>query len=156
MPPVGATVVESSCRGGVGVRTEDLRAAAEQDRLDHQPVLVDEVVAGQRRGALLLTAGSARLESVAVIGADEHRWVHTRSAQADGCVTVFADLTDVVAGHGPARLRDVVSGRSAAVLTGWLADRDQDLPPPSRGGPTSKSSPPTPTTTEPAASRSPR
>ena len=73
--------------------------------------------------ALLLTAGPARLKGVAVIGVDEHRWAHTRTAEADGFVTVITDLTNVVAGHGAARLLDVVPGRSAAALTDWLAGR---------------------------------
>ena len=63
---------------------------------------------------LLLTAGPARLEGVEVIGVDEHKWAHVRGAQADGFVTVITDLTAVVAGHGPARLLDMVPGRSAA------------------------------------------
>ena len=63
---------------------------------------------------LLLTAGPARLEGVTVIGVDEHKWAHVRGAQADGFVTVITDLTAVVAGQGPARLLDMVPGRSAA------------------------------------------
>ena len=75
--------------------------------------------------ALLLAAGPARLDGVRVIGVDEHRWAHVRSAEADGFVTVITDLTPVVAGHGPARLLDLVPGRSAAAMAGWLAARDQ-------------------------------
>ena len=60
-----------------------------------------------------------------MIGVDEHKWSHVLGADADGFVTVITDLTDVVAGHGPARLLDMVSGRSAAALTGWLGARDQ-------------------------------
>ena len=74
---------------------------------------------------LLLTAGPARLEGVEVIGVDEHKWAHVRSAEADGFVTVITDLTAVVAGHGPARLLDMVPGRSAAAMTGWLAARSK-------------------------------
>ena len=73
---------------------------------------------------LLLTAGPARLDGVRVIGVDEHRWAHVRSAEADGFVTVITDLTAVVAGTGPARLLDMVPGRSAAAMTGWLAERE--------------------------------
>ena len=82
-------------------------------------------IAVEATGELLLRAGPARLEGVRVIGVDEHRWAHTRTAEADGFVTVITDLTDVVAGHGPARLLDLVPGRSAAALSGWLAARDQ-------------------------------
>jgi transposase len=74
---------------------------------------------------LLLATGPARLDGVRVIGVDEHRWAHTRTAQADGFVTVITDLTAVVAGQGPARLLDLVPGRSAAALSGWLAAREQ-------------------------------
>jgi transposase len=73
---------------------------------------------------LLLTAGPARLEGVRVIGVDEHKWAHVFGAEGDGFVTVITDLTAVVAGQGPARLLDVVPGRSAAVLMTWLDARD--------------------------------
>ena len=76
---------------------------------------------------LLVTAGPARLEGVRVIGVDEHRWAHTRGADGDGYVTVIVDLTDVVAGQGPAWLLDLVPGRSAAAMAGWLAARDQSF-----------------------------
>jgi transposase len=72
---------------------------------------------------LLLTAGPARLDGVEVIGVDEHKWAHVRTAEADGFVTVITDLTAVVAGHGPARLLDMVPGRSAAAMSSWLAAR---------------------------------
>src|SRR3954452_17671658 len=74
---------------------------------------------------LLLTAGPARLDGVQVIGVDEHRWSHVLGGEADGFVTVITDLTPVVAGQGSARLLDMVPGRSAAALGGWLAERDQ-------------------------------
>jgi transposase len=65
------------------------------------------------------------LDGVRVIGVDEHRWAHTHHAAGDGYVTVIVDLTAVVAGTGRARLLDLVPGRSAAALSGWLAERDQ-------------------------------
>jgi transposase len=74
---------------------------------------------------LLATAGPARLDGVRMIGVDEHKWSHTRGARADGFVTVITDLTAVVAGQGPARLLDLVPGRSAAALTGWLDARER-------------------------------
>ena len=73
---------------------------------------------------LLLTAGPARLDGVRVIGVDEHKWAHVFGADGDGFVTVITDLTAVVAGHGPARLLDLVAGRSAAAMTTWLDARD--------------------------------
>ena len=74
---------------------------------------------------LLLSAGPARLDGVAVIGVDEHRWAHVFGADGDGFVTVITDLTAVVAGRGPARLLDLVPGRSAAAMTTWLDAREQ-------------------------------
>nr|WP_266099573.1 transposase family protein [Rhodococcus ruber] len=68
----------------------------------------------------LLAADTARLDSVRVIGVDEHRWAHTRRAAGDGYVTVIVDLTPVFDGTGTARLLDLVPGRSSAVLTTWL------------------------------------
>lgn len=74
---------------------------------------------------LLLSAGPARLDGVRVIGVDEHKWSHVLGADADGFVTVITDLTPVLAGHGPARLLDMVAGRSAAAMKNWLDARDQ-------------------------------
>jgi transposase len=82
-------------------------------------------IAGQATRELLLAAGPARLDGVEVLGVDEHKWSHVLGADADGFVTVITDLTPVVAGHGPARLLDMVPGRSAAAFSGWLAGRDQ-------------------------------
>ena len=61
-------------------------------------------------GELLTTAGPARLDGVRVMGVDEHKWSHVLGANADGFVTVITDLTPVLAGHGPARLLDMVPG----------------------------------------------
>jgi transposase len=72
----------------------------------------------------LLLADTTRLDGVAVIGVDEHRWAHTRGAAGDGYVTVIVDLTGVIAGTGRARLLDLVPGRSAAAMTSWLNERD--------------------------------
>ena len=80
-------------------------------------------IAVEATTALLATAGPARLDGVRVIGVDEHRWAHTRHAAGEGYVTVIVDLTAVVEQTGRARLLDLVAGRSAAALTGWLAER---------------------------------
>src|SRR5205807_97757 len=73
----------------------------------------------------LLLTDTTRLDGVAAIGVDVHRWAHTRGVAGDGYVTVIVDLTSVVAGSGRAGLLDLVPGRSAAALSGWLAERDQ-------------------------------
>ena len=53
-----------------------------------------------------------------VIGVDEHAWRHTR--RGDKYVTVIIDLTPVRDGTGPARLLDMVEGRSKQVFKTWL------------------------------------
>jgi transposase len=92
-------------------------------------------IAAEATTRLLRQAGPARLDGVrvigvgvigvGVIGVDEHKWSHTRSAESDGFVTVITDLTAVVDGTGPARLLDLVPGRSAAAMRSWLDARDQ-------------------------------
>jgi transposase len=64
-----------------------------------------------------------RLDGVAVVGVDEHVWRHTR--RGDKYVTVIIDLTPVRDGTGPARLLDMVEGRSKAAFKTWLAERPQ-------------------------------
>jgi transposase len=59
-----------------------------------------------------------------LIGVDEHVWRHTR--RGDKYVTVVIDLTPVRDGTGPARLLDMVEGRSKQVFKTWLADRPKD------------------------------
>jgi transposase len=82
-------------------------------------------IAVEATKTLLLSAGPARLDGVEVLGVDEHYWAHTRHAPEGGFVTVITDLTAVVAGQGPARLLDMVPGRSAAAMSGWLEARSQ-------------------------------
>jgi transposase len=50
-------------------------------------------------------------------------WRHTRAG--DKYVTVIIDLTGIRDGTGPARLLDMVEGRSKAAFKTWLADRPQ-------------------------------
>jgi transposase len=75
----------------------------------------DAVLAEGRR---VLIADADRLDGVAVIGVDEHAWRHT--GKGDTYVTMIIDLTAVRAGTGPARLLDMVEGRSKQVFTSWL------------------------------------
>ena len=60
-----------------------------------------------------------RFDGVTTIGVDEHVWRHTR--KGDKYVTVVIDLTPVRTKTGPARLLDMVEGRSKAVFKQWLA-----------------------------------
>ncbi len=66
----------------------------------------------------MLIGDPNRLDGVAVIGVDEHCWRHTR--RGDKYVTVVIDLTPVREGSGPARLLDMVEGRSKQVFKTWL------------------------------------
>ena len=71
----------------------------------------------------MLIADPARFDGVTDIGVDEHAWRHTR--KGDEFVTVIIDLTPVRDGTGPARLLDMVDGRSNQVFKSWLAERDE-------------------------------
>ena len=72
-------------------------------------------------GKRVLIEDTARFDGVQVIGVDEHVWRHTR--RGDKYVTVIIDLTGVRDGTGPARLLDMVEGRSKKSFTTWLAAR---------------------------------
>ncbi len=81
----------------------------------------DAVLAEGRR---VLINDPARFDGVAVIGVDEHAWRHTR--KGDKYVMVVIDLTPVRDGTGPARLLDMVEGRSKQVFASWLSERPQE------------------------------
>lgn len=74
-------------------------------------------------GKRVLIDDPGRFDGVRVIGVDEHVWRHTR--RGDKYVTVIIDLTAVRDGTGPARLLDMVEGRSKQAFQQWLADRPQ-------------------------------
>jgi transposase len=80
----------------------------------------DAVLAEGRR---VLINDPTRFDGVAVLGVDEHVWRHTR--HGDKYVTVIIDLTQIRSGTGPARLLDMVEGRSKQAFKTWLADRPQ-------------------------------
>jgi transposase len=75
---------------------------------------------------LVAAAGPDRLSGVRVIGVDEHRWAPRRLGAA-GFVTLIIDLTPVHDQTGPARLLDLVEGRSATALASWLAAQPADF-----------------------------
>ena len=72
-------------------------------------------------GQRVLINDPTRFDGVQVIGVDEHVWRHTR--KGDKYVTVIIDLTPIRDGTGPARLLDMVEGRSKQAFKTWLADR---------------------------------
>jgi len=74
-------------------------------------------------GKRVLIEDPRRFDGVKVVGVDEHVWRHTR--RGDKYVTVIVDLTPIRAGTGPARLLDMVEGRSKQAFKQWLADRPQ-------------------------------
>lgn len=74
-------------------------------------------------GHRALISDPARFDGVTVIGVDEHVWRHTR--HGDKYVTVLIDLTPVREKRGPARLLDMVPGRSKQVFSRWLSERTQ-------------------------------
>ena len=76
------------------------------------------------RAEQTITGNPDRFDGVEVLGVDEHVWRHTR--RGDRYVTVIIDLTPVRHRSGPARLLDVVPGRSKKVLKTWLSQRDQE------------------------------
>src|SRR5690606_33165613 len=81
----------------------------------------DAVLAEGRRR---LIDDPARFDGVTTIGVDEHVWRHTRFG--DKYVTVIIDLTPARDKTGPARLLDMVEGRSKQVFKQWLAARPKD------------------------------
>jgi transposase len=72
-------------------------------------------------GNRTLVNDPGRFDGVTVIGVDEHDWRHTR--RGDKYVTVIIDLTPTRCGTGPARLLDMVEGRSKQAFKQWLAQR---------------------------------
>ena len=74
-------------------------------------------------GKRVLINDPARFDGVTTIGVDEHVWRHTR--RGDKYVTVIIDLTPIRNKTGPARLLDMLEGRSKEVFKTWLANRPQ-------------------------------
>jgi transposase len=74
-------------------------------------------------GKRVLIEDPHRFDGVKVIGVDEHVWRHTR--RGDKYVTVIIDLTGIRDGTGPARLLDMVEGRTKQAFKTWLAEREQ-------------------------------
>ena len=72
-------------------------------------------------GKRVLIDDPSRFDGVRVVGVDEHVWRHTR--RGDKYVTVVIDLTPIRDKTGPARLLDMVEGRSKEVFKTWLAAR---------------------------------
>ena len=74
-------------------------------------------------GQRVLINDPQRFDGVTTVGFDEHVGRHTR--RGDKYVTVIIDLTRIRNGTGPARLLDMVQGRSKQAVKAWLAERPQ-------------------------------
>jgi transposase len=83
-------------------------------------------IAMSATAGLIAAGGAERLAGVRVIGVDEHRWAPRRLGAA-GFVTLIIDLTPTHDQSGPARLLDLVAGRSATALASWLAAQPADF-----------------------------
>jgi transposase len=83
-------------------------------------------IAMRATAEVIAAAGPDRLATVRVIGVDEHRWAPRRIGPA-GFVTLIIDLTPVHDHSGPARLLDMVEGRSATALASWLAAQPDEF-----------------------------
>lgn len=66
-------------------------------------------------------ADPARRDGVAAVGVDETAFLRANRTRSTTFATGIADLTP----GRPARLLDVVEGRSGTVLAGWLGEQDQ-------------------------------
>lgn len=76
-------------------------------------------------GAQLLINDPKRFDDVEIIGVDEHVWSHV--TWSNKYVTVLIDLTPVKKGTGPARLLDLIPGRSKEVLKTWLEAQSEEF-----------------------------
>ncbi len=129
-------------------RQDTTKAAAPRAKISHggirwalRAVVVDHLTVSRTAAGLgvswhtantaILAEGRRRLiddpyrfDAVTTLGVDEHVWRHTRFG--DKYVTVIIDLTPARNKTGPARLLDMVEGRSKAVFKQWLAGRPAD------------------------------
>ena len=75
------------------------------------------------KGKRVLIDHPDRLDGVTAIGVDQH--VRRRTGRGDKHVTVIIDLTAIHDGTGPARLSDMVEGRSEQAFTTRPAERSR-------------------------------
>ena len=104
-----------------GIVVQHLTVARVAEGLDVSWNTANDAVLAEGRRVLI--NDPARFDGVKVIGVDEHCWRHTR--KGDKYVMVVIDLTPVRDGTGPARLLDMVEGRSKQVFATWLDERPQ-------------------------------
>jgi transposase len=102
-----------------GIVCQHLTVARIADGLGVSWNTANDAVLAEGRRTLINDPG--RFDGVRAIGVDEHAWRHTR--RGDKYVTVIIDLTAVREGIGPARLLDMVEGRSKQAFKTWLSER---------------------------------
>src|SRR5512142_3313102 len=95
---------------------ETVAAAARDLLVGWQTVMRAVIAYGQP-----LVDDPDRLAGVAGLSVDEHVWTHASPSRRTGYATGIVDLTP----GQPARLLDVVAGRSGQVYTDWIAEREQ-------------------------------
>ncbi|QLQ15465.1 MAG: ISL3 family transposase [Micropruina sp.] len=105
-----------------GIVVQHLTVARVAEGLDVSWNTANDAVLAEGKRVLINDPG--RCDGVKVIGVDEHCWRHTR--KGDKYVMVVIDLTGVRDGKGPARLLDMVEGRSKQVFATWLDERPQE------------------------------
>jgi len=105
-----------------GIVVQHLTVARVAEGLDVSWNTANDAVLAEGRRVLI--NDPARFDGVKVIGVDEHCWRHTR--KGDKYVMVVIDLTPVRDRTGPARLLDMVEGRSKQVFASWLDERPQE------------------------------
>ncbi|WP_257479206.1 ISL3 family transposase [Acidipropionibacterium jensenii] len=104
-----------------GIVVQHLTVARVAEGLDVSWNTANDAVLAE--GTRVLIDNKHRFDGVTVVGVDEHCWRHT--GKGDKYVMVVIDLTPVRDRTGPARLLDMVEGRSKAVFKTWLAARPQ-------------------------------
>jgi transposase len=99
-----------------------LTAARIAERLSVAWNTANDAVLSEGKRALIDDA--TRFDGVTAIGVDEH--VRRRTGRGDKYVTAIIDLTGIRDGTGPARLPDMVQGRSKQAFKTWLSQRPKD------------------------------
>ena len=118
-----AKLSRAALRWGLeGIVVQHLSMARVAEGLDVAWNTANDAVLAE--GERVLFSDPARFDGVQVLGVDEHCWRHTR--KGDKYVTVIIDLTPARDATGPARLLDMVQGRSKQVFKSWLAARPVD------------------------------
>ena len=105
----------------VGEDGASVAAVAREFGIGWRTAMAANQMAGVREHGEPRVDDPARLADVDAVGVDETAFQAAAATRSTSFVTGVVDLTR---GRGPARLLDVVEGRSASALLSWVADRD--------------------------------